>query len=293
MRVTDSQIFEIANLRMQKARSDDATAADQVSTSKRIQHVWDAAGDAGMIARHEQEVGRQTAIMTATSKAGNELGAVDTAMGQVIDSLTRAREIATQLSNDTYSATDRANAAAEVQQIFSTMISQMNTRFGDRYVFGGTRDATPAFDSTGAYLGDAGVRQVEVAPGILQDASIRGDEVFKGASGGIDVLAEIQALSTALTTNNVAAVRASVEQMATGVTQVSTYRSRSGGMMNVFDVASNTARVNRDLATDSKAGLEDVDVFEAATNYSAAERALEATMAAVARSFKLTLLDKL
>ena len=188
MRVTDSQIFDVANLRIQRARSDDSESGDRVSSGKRIEHAWDAAGDAGMVTRHEQEAGRQSAIMTATSKASDELGAVDTALGGVIDSLSRAREIATQLSNDTYNATDRLNAAAEVQQIYGSVVSQLNTRSGDRYVFGGTKDTTQPFDSAGNYNGDALTRKVEVAPGILQDSSIRADQAFKGTAGGVDIL---------------------------------------------------------------------------------------------------------
>ena len=81
--------------------------------------------------------------------------------------------------------------------------------------------------------------------------------------------------------------------MADGVAQLSTVRSRAGGMQHVFDTASNTARVNRDQSSDAKDKLENIDIFEATTQYAAAERALEATMSATAKSFKLTLLDKL
>ena len=37
-----------------------------------------------------------------------------------------------------------------------------------------------------ALTGDANTRRVEIAPGILQDASVRSDVAFKGAGGGID-----------------------------------------------------------------------------------------------------------
>ena len=64
-------------------------------------------------------------------------------------------------------------------------------------------------------------------------------------------------------------------------------------MMNVFDLAASTARVNRDDATKGRSNLEDIDLVDASTRFTAAERALEASMSAVARSFRLTLLDKL
>ncbi len=293
MRVTDQQIFDLAQLRIMRARSDNAHAGDQVSTGKRIEHVWDGSAAAGMIARHEQEASRQKAISDVASRTSEEVGAADNAFSQVLTSLTRARELATQLSNDTYNAQDRATGAVEVQQLVTSVVSQLNVRFGNRFLFGGSRDATPPFDAAGNYTGDTLVRQVEVAPGLLHDASIRADQAFKGVGGGVDVLTELQNLATALTTNNVAGIRTGVQQMATGIEQVSAFRSRAGAMMNIFDAAADTARVNKDAAIDGRSKFEDIDVFEATTNYAATQRGLEAAMSATAQSFKLTLLDKL
>ena len=44
----------------------------------------------------------------------------------------------------------------------------MNTQEAGRYLFGGNIDRTPPFDAAGTYAGDTGVRQVEVAPGLLR-----------------------------------------------------------------------------------------------------------------------------
>jgi flagellar hook-associated protein 3 FlgL len=293
MRVSERQIFDLANTRIMQARADSVQAGNRVASGKRIEHPWDGAGDAGMITQHAQERARQEGIFGATSRASEELVAADGAFDQLTSTLTRANELAVQLANDTYSASDRANAAAEVQQLFSAAVSQLNIRYGDRYLFGGMLDGAPPFDATGAYVGDANVRLVEIAPGIMQEASVRADEAFKGSAGGIDILQTLTDFSTALGANNLVGVRAAVQNLSDGIAQVSVHRSRAGAMMNVFDVAANTARLNRDGAADGQSKLEDVDIFEAASNYAAAERALEASMSAASRQFRLSLLDKL
>jgi flagellar hook-associated protein 3 FlgL len=293
MRVSDSYIFDLANRRLMRTRADSTLASDRVSSGKRVEAPWDDSGAAGLITRFAQDRARQEAMMTAANRASEELGGVDGAFDQIMVGLTRAQELAVQLSNDTYSAADRRNAAAEVDQVFQQVLSQMNLRYGDRYVFGGTADQSPPFDASGTYLGNTETRRVEIAPGILQDASIRADVAFKGASGGIDLTTALTNFSSALQSNDVVGIRTAIRALADGAQQVTASRSRGGAMMNVFDLAAGTARINRDDATKGRSKLEDVDFIEASTQFAAAERALEASMAASARSFRLTLLDKL
>lgn len=293
MRVSDTYLFDLSNRRLMRSRAESLTATDQVSTGKRVQTPWDDAGAAGLITQFAQARGRQDAILNAAGAARDELEAVDGAFDQAIIGVTRAHELAVQLSNDTYGAADRANAAAEAQQLFQVVLTQLNLRFGDRYVFGGTKDEAPPFDTAGAYAGDTGVRRVEIAPGVLQDASIRADEAFKGVGGGIDVLGALSGFATALSTNDTTGIRTAITQLADGLQQITAHRSRAGAMSNVFDLAAGTARLNRDTAEGEKSNLEDVDFVEASTRFQAAERALEASMTAAAKSFKLTLLDVL
>ncbi len=293
MRVTDQYVFDLGNRRLAQTREASTTAGDRVTSGKRVEAPWDDSGAAGLITRFAQDRARQDAMMTAANRSSEELGVVDGAFDQVITSLTRAQALAVQLSNDTYSAADRANASAEVQQLFTSVVGQLNLRYGDRYVFGGTRDTAPPFDNAGAYLGDANTRRVEIAPGILQDASVRADIAFKGSGGGIDVLTALSGFTTALQSNDATGIRTAIRDLADGLQQVTASRSRAGAMMNVFDLAASTARVNRDDATRGRAGLEEIDLIDATTQYRAAERALEASMSAVAQSFRLTLLDKL
>jgi flagellar hook-associated protein 3 FlgL len=246
-----------------------------------------------MIARHASDTARQQGLYDTTTRASDELVSVDNTMEQVTQALTHAQELSVQLANDSYNASDRANAAVEVEQLRQAVVAQLNQRYGDRYLFGGMKDASPPFDATGAYLGDANVRQVELAPGVMQDASIRADQAFKGVGGGVDVLGALDTLSTALAANDAVQIRASVQGLTDGLQQISNFRSRAGAMMNVFDVAAGTAKAFHDGAVDAQNKLQNADIFEASTRLAAAQSALQAAMSAAAQSFKLTLLDKL
>jgi flagellar hook-associated protein 3 FlgL len=293
MRVTDKMIFERAKVAMGINRDRVQDAVAENSSGLKVEHAWDDPGANAPVVAHRLAIKRFEAIETVAERTSQELVAADNALGSIGESLSRARELAVQLANDTYSANDRAGAAREVQQLVAHAVGMLNTQVGNRYIFGGNKDATPPFDTAGTYLGDTGVRRVEVFPGVLQDASIRADVVAKGVGGGVDVLAAMNTLATAFAANDVATIRASLTTLDQGISQVSVGRAQGGAAMNTLDVAVAAARQSADGEKATLADLTEADVFESATRLQLAERALEASLSAAVRSFDLSLLKKL
>src|SRR4029077_5196886 len=139
--------------------------------------------------------------------------AADSALQSLTDVLARARELAVQVGNDRYSAAARRGAATQVHGPMQREVALMNTNVDGRYIFGGNKDQTAPFDAAGNYSGDTAVRQVEVAPGVLEDSSVRADVTVRGAGGGVDLFATLQSLSTALRTNTGDAIRGSLTDL--------------------------------------------------------------------------------
>jgi flagellar hook-associated protein 3 FlgL len=175
----------------------------------------------------------------------------------------------------------------------SQAVALLNTRFGDRYLFGGNKDNVPPFDGAGNYLGDTGVRQVEIAPGELEDASVRADVIAKGVGGGVDVLGALQTFSTALGANDITTIQGTITELSNAIGQVSAGRTKLGSAMNLFDTAAETSRISVVAEQKSTSQLVEVDAIEAASRLALAQRALDAALTASARSFDLTLLNKL
>lgn len=293
MRVTDRMLFDRANRDGGAARTRLETAIARASTGRRLVHPGDDPAGAGLVTLHEAAAARAQAIMGAAQQAGDELVAVDTALNDVTNALARAREMAIQFASAPYTAEQRGSAAGEARSLLDRILGALNTRVGNRYVMGGTLDGQPPFDAGGNYLGDANVRQLEVAPGVLQDASVRADVAMKGVGGGVDVLTTLGRLATALQANDQAGVQATIGDLATSTDQVSVARTQAGQAMAAFDVAAEVNRAARDEAVVRASKLTDVDVIEANSALALAERALEASLTATAAGFKLTLLDYL
>jgi flagellar hook-associated protein 3 FlgL len=293
VRISDHWIFDQAATRSGAAREKVDIAVAETSSGLRVRHPGDDPAAAGMVVQRRLAEKRWGALAEAAGRSSDELSASDNALGGIADALSRAREIAVQMSNSTYNATERAAAGQEIGGLLRTSIALLNTRVGNRYVFGGRRDEVAPFDAAGAYLGDNGARQVEIAPGVLQDASVHADVIIKGTGGGVDVLTELQNLQAALQANDITGVQGTLDGLDTSINQVAHGRAQLGTAMNMFDTAKSAARTAGNTETTAVSHLADADVIESASRLALAQRALDASLTASARSFDLTLLDKL
>jgi flagellar hook-associated protein 3 FlgL len=293
MRISDSMIFGNADRLSARARESVNTATEQASSGIRVAHPGDDPAAAGLMVTHQLNATRLTAIAAGATAASAELKTSDGALSGVNNALIRATEIATQMANSSNSATDRAGAAQEVDQLIASVAGDLNAKVGDRYVLAGTADKTPPFAADGTYSGNAGVRQVEIAPGVYQASSVDVATAIKGAGGGVDVFASLQALSTALKSNDVSGVSQSLTALQTSTAQVASARASAGFDMNTFDSAIALAQSQADSENNAVSNLGNIDEVTAASNLALAQRSLDAALTASAQGFQLSLLNKI
>jgi flagellar hook-associated protein 3 FlgL len=293
MRVTDQMMYDTAARTTGRARDRMEAASNEVATGAKFQHPGEDPVGAGLLVPARINQARYEAIISATGRANDEITAADSALSGLSDVFSRARELAVQFANATYNAAQRNVGANEVSTLYQHAIALLNTQVDNRYVFGGNLDSAPPFDASGNYLGDAAVRQVEIAPGVLQNASVRADVLAKGVGGGTDTLAALQALGTALSNNDLAGIQAALQPLESSIAQVANARTQSGSIESVLDAASTASRAARDAEKEKASHEADADTVDSASKLALAQRALDASLSAASLSFKLTLLDKL
>lgn len=291
MRVTNNQIFEVAKQQTAATREKLVEWQQKVATGVRVTHPGDDPAAAGLIVSHRIAIGRLDTIDTSVARATDESQMADTALVGVSTLLAQARSLAVQLGNDTYSASDRAGAAQEIAGISAQIVQAMNTQVAGRYIFGGNVDRSSPFDASGNYLGDTAVRQIEVAPGLLQNASVRADVALKGAGGGVDVFAVLSSLATALNNNDSAGIRGSLTGLDGATDQIADAITQNGTILSGFESARSIGGAAKDAATKDLSSASEVDMFDAASQLAKAQQALEASLAVTSRSFTFSLLD--
>jgi len=108
----------------------------------------------------------------------------DSALGSVVTSLTQAINLGVQAGNGTLSASDRANVAAQIQNVSAQVLALANSTYQGTYVFAGTNSGTPAYvanvlSPTGVtYQGNASTNQVEITPGQTATVNVPGSQIF-------------------------------------------------------------------------------------------------------------------
>lgn len=293
MRVTEKMMFQAGQVQTAAARERLEKATAEVSSGKRINHAADDPAGSGILVTSKISQQRYSTIQQVVGRAADELNIAEGVLGEVSNVMQRGRELAMQLGSSQFNGADRATSSNEVDGLLKTVIGLMNTEVGGRYIFGGTEDGTPPFDAAGVYSGDAGVRQVEIAPGVLENSSLRADIAIKGVGGGADVVQVLQNFAAALRTNNIQGIQDALVGFDQGINQVSGARKDAGASLNILQTAEQVSMLSRDQMRIQIAGVAETDLIESASNLSLANTALEAALTATAKSFKLSLVDKL
>lgn len=102
----------------------------------------------------------------------------------------------------------------------TSLLEVANTSFQGEYLFGGFKNGALPYNSAGVYQGDGGQIMTEIGPGATVQRNLPGQDVFGTALGGVDIFATIQALQTAINSNNPAGIQAALAPLDTAQQQI-------------------------------------------------------------------------
>src|SRR5205809_3647854 len=102
------------------------------------------------------------------------------ALSGIGDAVQRARELTVQGASDGASATSRAAAADEIEQLIEAVKQAATTAYAGRFVFAGTATQTKPYPpgTTDTYAGDAGAIAREIGPGVSVTVNVVGSDVL-------------------------------------------------------------------------------------------------------------------
>ncbi len=258
MRITDSMMRDTALLNQSRAAQNLATLSQEAGSGNLISAPSDNPAGFSELVSIDSRLTIMQGRPAAVTAAGSNLDTASSALSSATDILSKAKQLALVAASGTYDAQSRADAATQVQGLVQQMITLANTQGTDGYLFGGTKTSTPPFDAAGNFLGNNGVTQVEVADGVLVNSNASGADAFTSAGGGSNVIQDMQTLVTALSTNNVAGITASIGQMDADHAQVNSVMVQAGSasaslqtsaqLIGTLTTATETARSNLDNA---------------------------------------------
>lgn len=230
--------------------------------------------------QHDKSVDSATAFLDENERALNA----------AYDLVTEAWEIS--LSNaSTGDAQGRQIAANQVSLLRDQLLNQANAKIGNKYVFGGYETGSQPFDSSGNYNGDTGSIEVRVGPNSTMVINFTGDDVFKGAAGGIDILDAVSDLQTALATNDTAGIEQARLLLSMAIDQIVDYQTQVGVRLKRLETAKSDIEETRFQMSDLLNDTIGVDITRMAAELAVQRTVFEASVAATSQVLQISLLS--
>lgn len=300
VRITNNGANAQLSAQVARGRIRVAVAQEQIASGKRINRPSDDPSGAGAVLRIRTSQAAVSQFQNVTATVKDRLSVADSALDSYQTALDRARALLTKGASDTgQTAAARAALAEELDGIRKHMISVANTRSGDEYVFGGTRQNGPPFDpATGAAppaASSAAQRFVQLEPGTQAVAvGVTAEGVFSDAAGTVmQTLADASAAlrGTGDPVADHAALTAALDRLSHFDDLAQAGRVKVGVGLQATQTAAD--RLSQSfLAYEGEADrVESADFVAAALDLKNAQQALDATMQAGAYAGKRTLID--
>ncbi|MCX8022900.1 MAG: flagellar hook-associated protein FlgL [Syntrophorhabdaceae bacterium] len=294
MRIGDRMKYEIFKTNLGFIKENIDTTQNKIASGKRILTPSDDPVASSKAVQFDSEK-LQNEQYTRSLKSLQTLGSFyDSAINQVHDLLTRAKEIAVTQSSDTMNADTRKAVSVEIKGIIEQLVAVANTKVGNTYIFAGKKVSTVPFtideDYNVTFQGTDDVPYVYVDRGTKMEASISGGDVF---TGDIDVFKVLKDFAYALETNDVDSIRDALDNIETSLgkaeeslAKAGTFSSRINALIDDKDIRSvNIEGVLSDLV--------DVDITQAVTEFNSLSTAYQAMLYSMAKIQEMNVLNYL
>jgi flagellar hook-associated protein 3 FlgL len=190
MRVSTSQIYNIATLGMTQAQSAVTKTQEQMASGKKLLSPADDPVAATAILRLNQELARTEHYGKNINIAESNLNLEESTTQTVVDLIQRMRELAVKAGNTAvFTSTDYKALAAEVDTRIAELANLQNTRNASgQYIFAGYKGDTKPFVSdiggNFSYMGDEGQLRLQASTSVTVAVSDSGKRLFVDIASG-------------------------------------------------------------------------------------------------------------
>jgi flagellar hook-associated protein 3 FlgL len=310
MRVTNSMVTRGLTARMMENQRLLAEAQERVATGKRVRKMSDDPTAGSSIMQSSGQLRALEQYKRNVGAVGARLDAEESALDQLTQLLTRAKELAVGQYGDTANADTRRAAGAEVKQLLLQAIAIGNQRFGDDPLFGGTNAAgadpfdpaqttvDPVFvaldpaavppDAPAARV-PVGRLEVEVGAGQRMPGPHDGKTVFVDSR----LLEGLRDLQLSLETNDRSLMADAMGTLDGSFREVQTLVGEVGARQNQVDMVQGSLAALEETYAARRSDLAEVDMERAIAEMIGRQTAYQAAMLASSRVMGMSLTDYL
>jgi flagellar hook-associated protein 3 len=164
MRITNKMMNSrvLANLSMASARY--LNLQTQASSGKRINKPSDDPLGITKDLNFRSRLSDLSQFQTNINHAQSWLSFSDLALNNIDELITEAKDLATQLGNDTYDENARIAGATQARELFNSILDAANSQYRNKYIFSGSKTNVPPIIATAVgvmYQGDTESLNIE------------------------------------------------------------------------------------------------------------------------------------
>jgi flagellar hook-associated protein 3 FlgL len=297
-RITESSIHTRVLANLQRNLAQGAKIQDQLSSGKQLNRPSDSpAGTVSALQLRSESMTSQQYTRNAEDGLG-WLGTLEDTLSSSSTLVNRARDLTVQgLNANSNGALANEALAAEIDQIREGLITQANTRYLDRPVFGGITAGAVAYDKDGLYQGEvydpnqAATTSVSrtVGSGVKIRVDLTGQEAFGDDTSGLfkvlkDISASIRAGDQSQLTTNLGQLDQAGNQLKSAVSEI-------GSRYNRITQMKESAQDRLLSVTSQLSDIEDIDLPKTIMDMQLQQTSYQAALAATAKVIQPSLID--
>lgn len=283
-RVADTSTASNLSSRINSQRSRLSVLEERIASGKRINRPSDDPNGAVAVIKLRTSQKEIEQFQRSAKAANQKLTASDDTLTGYENLLERTRTLVSQGLSDTSPQAAKNSLATEIDALRDRILNTANSKYGDEYLFGGTRQNAPPYNpTTGVPAASATLPQyVQVEPGMNAIAiGVTADKVFADATSTIftDLTNAAAALrGTGNSTTDRTTLETTMNRLKIYTDQVTTAHARVGANMNATEGALGNL-ANNFVSLDERANdIEGADFAETAMELAETQRVLEATL---------------
>ena len=296
MRVSEKARYDTTSSRVERAKQDNTNMLDQVASQKKINKVSDAPIDLAHAMQFSNRINRQEQYGKSINYAKGFLERSESTVAGISENLTRAKELTVGMASSTYGPESRQAAAREIKEIIDGVIGQGNAMYGNRYLFSGFRVLTPPLSADGTYVGDDGCIFLPVDEDRYKQINVKARELFDATpeerqKGHTSMIQSLKILQDGLMEDDLGTVHQMLEELDFQLGKASNYMASLGAISRSLEDTDKRVELSKELNTKVLAGLEDVDMYKASSDFKRTETVLQSTLLASNKLLQPSLLN--
>jgi len=292
MRVTDSGMSLNYLASINQAREQIMDLQGQVASGKRVQKPSDDPVAIGSIMRLQTSLDQNAQYSQNISAGKGIIDATTGALDSLSDLLTTLKQTVTSAVNA--STTEALSTDADtVDQLLGEAVDIANTRFGGKYIFGGTQTLDSPFTLSADHStitmnpnGIDGTISLPVGDGVQEQVNIPGEQAF-GGTALFDLMIQIRDTMN----SGSSPTAAQVDAVNQSLDQILNSAGKAGSISQSLDTFSANLDQQKTQLTAMLSNVQDADIAEASMKLQNYQVMLNAALAVAAQSLPKSLLD--